>query len=732
MASPSRDNNKCCERASRSEAVLGILVQPLLDMLQFDQALAAREQMRLDHAGEMMLAEGAILGILGIGAVLLLLNGLLRRRAAPISAAMLMGLVGLLLAIAFDRLPPLPDGVPLVLSALAGSALVFLMTVALAPARDNSLIGLILLLAVLGLTGMAVADYVGIGSDMAKWVLPTNIALVLFGLLMAAQQGLVGQRSAGLYVLPALLALGALASTQGGPGGWIGAILPFALLTTACVMAGVLSNFATAGQLNDGTGERLAGAGPAPVMAFGSNDGLAEIADERPSRTEPPLAARHQPIPSPAPVQRRTPEPPSSFSASRDVDRQMAATAPARPGIEDVAAILGTRSWPVWEWEDDEVTRADDQAIAASGLTGPADMTPIGLRSLIRHEDLDAFDDAILGGADPAEGRFRFAGQRHDGTPLSIRGMRFVDEDGIVSRIVAFFDVSAGASPAPAPAAAAPRQQRFSRDDIAAALKAGEITTWFQPIVRLPDEATIGFEALARWVRRDGQILQAADFIDDAVDAKLEFDILQIVMRDSIAELADWVRAEPGLGQFVSVNISAESFVSDKLIKLIKAEAKNKQLPKGSLVIEITESQVQNNPSKALKMVKALHAMGVAIGLDDLGAGYASLNQLSRFKFDIVKTDKSLLANVDQDEHAQTLLGGVIDLARKLNMKVIAEGAETDGAVRILNQMNCQMAQGYYFGEPAPADGAPGVGSGGGMVGSQGAPAPAPQFDALR
>nr|WP_241735780.1 EAL domain-containing protein [Aquisalinus flavus] len=238
-------------------------------------------------------------------------------------------------------------------------------------------------------------------------------------------------------------------------------------------------------------------------------------------------------------------------------------------------------------------------------------------------------------------------------------------------------------------------------------LENGEFEAWFQPVVRLNDEDIAGFEALARW-RRPGIAapLLPDQFMDIAIDAGLEMDITAIILAQAAAELAAWVGSSAAQGQFVSFNVSAETLINDRLVKLVRNTIRKYDLPDGALVVELTESHVLHDQHKVLSVAKAMRQAGARIALDDLGAGQSTLGQLSKFRFDIIKTDRALLDAAQRDDHGHTLLAGLVDMAHRMGTQIIAEGAETADAVKMLQAMKCDFAQGYYFGMPEPAGGA--------------------------
>lgn len=267
------------------------------------------------------------------------------------------------------------------------------------------------------------------------------------------------------------------------------------------------------------------------------------------------------------------------------------------------------------------------------------------------------------------------------------------------------------AAAVPAAAAAAPgmMRRRPSAGAAAAAVDAlneGAIEAHFQPIVRLADRRTVGFEALARWRRPDGEVVEPAGFIDEIVAAGRGLDLARLVIDQAAAELAGWIEAEPGQGQFVSVNIAAADLPRDGLAEIIGEAVERHRLPPGALVIELTEGKIQASQAQALAAARAVRAAGASLAIDDFGAGYSNLARLSKFRFDLIKTDRSMLDGIVQDRRRRAAIKSLIGTAAKAQAPVIAEGIEDEETASILAELGCDFGQGFLFGRPEPIGGA--------------------------
>lgn len=697
----------------------------ILEMLSLDGFFASVQEQTQAFPREMMLAEGAMLGAMGLGVVLFLLIGLVKRSATAVVAASLMGMTGLLIAYFFGRLPFLPEGSLMVLQALFITSVILFFTVTIRAARDNPLVGLILLLVMLGALGLGAAGI------MDLYPAETPLRIMLAGVAFCAVvlilfQALGGERRAALLSIPVLLSAGALLAmfigNQANTGHWIGAVLPFGMLTTGVFFAGVMALI----PVRDAVKAEPRAAEPAfaeeAVIAFGDEEeqplpeGLTDFQEEEPA---PFVATREEPeekkksrsmlgIGKKEPQERREPvaEPAPQEEPAPEIKTESPIS--ALWGKQGKTAAPVTADGALWDWSAMGDLKASAQTPGLFGLAATDELTPENIRGLVADSSLDEFDDQVLGGTAPTTGSLDFKLALKNGETLRFTGQRYVDDDGLVERIETRVEKLRDEAEPEAVAEEEPVAPvpGFSADELKQALAAGQIRAWFQPIIRVQTGDIAGFEALARWHKPgEDEALTADAFIPSVMEAGLEKEVITVIAAEAAKELADWLAAEPGKGQFVSFNVSAASMIDSSLVKIVQSEIKKHNLPEGSLVVELTESHVTSNQSKALQVAKGLRQAGARLALDDLGAGYSSLNQLNKFRFDIIKTDKSLMASVAEDEHARTLLGGVIDLARKLGMQVIAEGTENAQVAEVLKQMNCDFAQGYHYGAPEPADG---------------------------
>lgn len=169
------------------------------------------------------------------------------------------------------------------------------------------------------------------------------------------------------------------------------------------------------------------------------------------------------------------------------------------------------------------------------------------------------------------------------------------------------------------------------------------------------------------------------------------------MLRKACADAASWVQPYS-----VAVNVSPMQFIHDDLPSLVQRVLDETGLPPARLELELTESSIFADRDRALAMLTSIRALGVSIALDDVGTGYSSLDILRAFPFDKIKTDRSFMPSIEENNQARAIIAAVLALGRSLNVPVLAEGIETSGQLEVLREMGCAAVQGYYLGKPRP------------------------------
>lgn len=246
-------------------------------------------------------------------------------------------------------------------------------------------------------------------------------------------------------------------------------------------------------------------------------------------------------------------------------------------------------------------------------------------------------------------------------------------------------------------------QRMRTEHALSLALNNQELELHYQPIVRLSDQITTGFEALLRWRRDDGQLMAPDLFISVAEESRVIEKIGHwIIDEGSLARtrLAQCYDAPLSEDFYVSVNLAARQFTDAALPVVVKDAITRHQLKPRQLQMEVTESQLLENREQAVAMLEQLRELGCRVALDDFGTGYSSLAYLNRLPVDALKIDKMFLDDMLNDEASRKIIAGMARLARDLGLGFIAEGAETQAQIEALNALKVEHVQGFFFGRP--------------------------------
>jgi len=234
------------------------------------------------------------------------------------------------------------------------------------------------------------------------------------------------------------------------------------------------------------------------------------------------------------------------------------------------------------------------------------------------------------------------------------------------------------------------------------ALERGQLVLHYQPQVALGSGRIVGFEALVRWQHPELGLLPPASFIAIAEETGLIVPIGQWVMHAACATQRAW--REAGLAPLrMSVNLSPRQFLHSGLIDDIAGLVRASAADAAFLELEITEGMVMQDPERAVSLLREVRNIGgVRIAIDDFGTGHSSLAYLKRFPVDNLKIDRSFIADIPADRGDAAITQAIIAMAHSLEMKVIAEGVETQAQYDFLVAQGCDEYQGYFFSKPVP------------------------------
>lgn len=238
--------------------------------------------------------------------------------------------------------------------------------------------------------------------------------------------------------------------------------------------------------------------------------------------------------------------------------------------------------------------------------------------------------------------------------------------------------------------------------EIRAALNQGEFYLEFQPKINRVKNCLCGCEALLRWRRPNGEIVPPATFIPVAEDTGLIVPLGKKVMEMAAAQAADW-RDRLGQQIPIAVNVSAVQFTNSDVLADYRQALSDHGLEASLLHIEVTESATMQSLDKILPILQALKDMGTAIAIDDFGTGYSSLSYLKTMPVTHLKLDRSFVTDLP-DKDSRTIAKAIVTLGHALNLKVVAEGVETDEQASLLSDYGYNEFQGYFFSKPLSAE----------------------------
>jgi diguanylate cyclase (GGDEF)-like protein len=224
----------------------------------------------------------------------------------------------------------------------------------------------------------------------------------------------------------------------------------------------------------------------------------------------------------------------------------------------------------------------------------------------------------------------------------------------------------------------------------------------YQPKMEMATGRVIGVEALVRWPHPVEGLVRPDEFVPIAERTGLIGPLTDFVLRTALAQCQRWEEAGHHLS--VAVNLSARSLLDTDLVDDIARALSVSGVDASRLVLEITETSVMSDAVYAMQVLNRLSSMGLTLAIDDFGTGYSSLSYLKRLPVDEVKIDKSFVLNMQEDENDAVIVRSIVDLARNLGLRVVAEGVETASTWDALREMGCDIAQGYVISRPLPAD----------------------------
>ena len=237
-----------------------------------------------------------------------------------------------------------------------------------------------------------------------------------------------------------------------------------------------------------------------------------------------------------------------------------------------------------------------------------------------------------------------------------------------------------------------------SLEEVRTALLHDELMAWFQPQVEFLNGKVVAVEALARWRRPDGRVVRAGHFVP-----LLEREGHSQRLTDAMLEQAcQWQRkwSEDGMSLHLSVNVSPSVLGDPAVADHYQQIVRDNGVSPSDVMLEITEGSLVTDAARGLGVLARLRLKGFGLSIDDFGTGYSSLAQLSQIPFTELKIDQDFVSGASSDPRKRAVIEASLDLARKLQLEVVAEGVETTEDWQMLAEMGCGVAQGYLIAAP--------------------------------
>lgn len=236
------------------------------------------------------------------------------------------------------------------------------------------------------------------------------------------------------------------------------------------------------------------------------------------------------------------------------------------------------------------------------------------------------------------------------------------------------------------------------------ALERDEFRLYFQPIVDVTSGAVVGVEALVRWQHPERGLLEPADFLGVAEESGLLRDLGTWILEGASGAAATWPSPTHGSAPDLFVNLAAVQLARVDLVETVGRVVADTGFEASRLVLEVTEGMLMTGASETAELLGALRELGARVAIDDFGTGYSSLSYLTRLPVDVLKIDQSFVSGLAESPKDREVTGAIVALAHALGLATVAEGVEDAGQLAALASLGCDLAQGYWFSEPVPAD----------------------------
>jgi EAL domain-containing protein (putative c-di-GMP-specific phosphodiesterase class I) len=231
------------------------------------------------------------------------------------------------------------------------------------------------------------------------------------------------------------------------------------------------------------------------------------------------------------------------------------------------------------------------------------------------------------------------------------------------------------------------------------ALAAGGLEVRYQPLLHVASGRVAGYEALVRWTHPERGAVSPAEFVTLAEETSLIVPIGEYVFDAACLAVARLHATDRQPVPFVAVNVSARQLAHPGLVERIVARIDAAGVPRGSLKVEVTESQAVDY-QRVAEVIDLCHAHGIRVALDDFGTGHSSLAHLHQLRFDTLKIDQAFSRAMLDDARAMAIVEAIVHMGKALGADLVAEGVEAEATLQALARLGCDYAQGYLIGRP--------------------------------
>lgn len=246
-------------------------------------------------------------------------------------------------------------------------------------------------------------------------------------------------------------------------------------------------------------------------------------------------------------------------------------------------------------------------------------------------------------------------------------------------------------------------ENELLRAEMLEALEKGEFELYYQPKVSFKTNEILGVEALIRWHHPVKGFVPPCDFIPLAEQFGIITKIDEWTLLTACRQAKKW--QDKGLPPVkISVNMSQVQFQRTDVFASVSKALEETGLDPEWLEIEVTETMAMTDVDRTVGILDKIHKLGVSISMDDFGTGYSSLASLKAIPFDVLKIDRSLVCDVNENDASRRIAGAIVAMGKALKMVVLAEGVENIEQSKLLTEIGCDLAQGYYYSKPCPSD----------------------------